>query len=100
MTSEEILSEYEEGIYSRGDTLSRLTDVAAANGIESTIRTLPEPWRAALEQWIFDTYDNDVESDHFLFFGDPAPDLEQHRRNTAILREWIREKKKLRCQES
>ncbi|HRC56780.1 MAG TPA: hypothetical protein PKU97_12695 [Kofleriaceae bacterium] len=100
MTSEEILSEYEEGIYSRGDTLSRLTDVAAADGIERTIRALPDSWQAALEQWIFDTYDNDVESDQFLFFGDPSPDRDQHRRNTAILREWIREKKNLRCQES
>lgn len=95
MTSETILSEYEEGIYSKGDTLSKLADLAAASGVERILHTLPEPWRVALEQWIFDTYDNDVEPDQFLFFGDPAPDLEYHRRNTAILREWIQEKKNL-----
>lgn len=98
MTSEEILSEYAQGIYSQGDALSRLADIAAESGIEATLSTLPDAWRVALEQWIFDTYDNDMAPDQFLFFGDPAPDLEQHRKNTTILREWIRKNENRRGQ--
>lgn len=98
MTSEEILSEYAQGIYSQGDALSRLADIAAESGVEATLCTLPDAWRIALEQWIFDTYDNNVEPDQFLFFGDPAPDLEQHRKHTTNLREWIRKTKNRRGQ--
>lgn len=90
MTSNEIIAEYEEGAMSKGDALSRLTDVAAADGVEATLRELPGGWREELESWIVRVYDNDIDSDDFLSFGDPEPDLVLRRRDIGVLREWIK----------
>jgi hypothetical protein len=92
----EIIEMYEEGVLPKADVLSKLTDVAAANGVEHTLQILPEPWTKDLEKWIFDVYDNEVHSDDFLSFGDPEPDLELRRRDIAILREWIATRKATR----
>lgn len=89
MKSTKITSWYDEGALSKGDALSKLADLAAIEGVDATLQELPTAWRAELEEWIFEVYDNEVDSDDFLDFGDPDPDLEQRRKAIGVLREWI-----------
>ncbi len=96
MKSAEIVSWYDEGAFSKGDALSKLTDLAALKGVDATLQELPTEWRAELEGWIFEVYDNEVDSDDFLDFGDPAPDLAQRRKAIGVLREWIRARRSQR----
>lgn len=93
MTSNEVIAEYDEGVWSKGDALSKISEIAVANGAEATIRALPEDWRKDLENWIFEVYDNDIDSDVFFSYHDPDPDLVLRRRHIAALRAWIATKK-------
>ncbi len=93
MKSAKITSWYDEGAFSKGDALSKLADLAAMEGVDATLLELPMVWRAELEEWIFEVYDNEVDSDDFLDFGDPDPDLEQRRKVIGVLREWIGRRK-------
>mgnify|MGYP003380456600 CR=1 FL=1 len=90
MTSNEIIAAYEEGLFSKMETLSRLTNVAADQGVELTLGEMPQPWRDDLEQWIFGQYDNDLDSNQFVAIGDPCPDLIQRRVAIGVLRDWIK----------
>lgn len=90
MTSNEVIAAYEDGLFSKMEALSRLTNIAAHQGVELMLAEMPQPWRADLEQWIIDQYDNDIEPDQFVSIGDPHPDLIQRRVAIGILRDWIR----------
>lgn len=90
MTSNEIMAAYEDGLFSKMEALSRLTNVAADQGVEQTLVEMPQPWRAELEQWILSQYDNEVDPDQFVSIGDPCPDLIQRRKFIGALRDWIR----------
>jgi hypothetical protein len=94
----EILAMWHEGAFSKGDALSWLARIASRDGVEPTLQRLPETWKVELEKWIFHTYDNDVDADDFLIFGDPDPDRRAFREQVASLRAWIRERRSQRSQ--
>jgi hypothetical protein len=94
MTCDEIIAMYEEGNSSKGDALSQIARAVADSVVADMLRTLPESWQKEVKQWIFDIYDNDIDSDDFISFGDPDPDLQARRRQIGRLREWIRSEKR------
>jgi hypothetical protein len=89
MTREEIIAMYEGGELSKADALSQLTEVVANEGPEQALRGLSEPWRTDVEAWIFEVYDNDIDSDEFVSLGNPYPDLDARRVRVEKLRRWI-----------
>jgi hypothetical protein len=86
----EILTMWHEGAFSKGDALSWLARIACRDGVERTFEILPSDWREELRQSIFHLYDNDVDADDFVIFGDPNPDRQAFREEVETLRSWIR----------
>lgn len=93
MTCKEIIESYEEGGMSLRETLFLATEAAVAEGIEASLQTLPLAWRKEVELHIFDTYDNEIDSDDFIYIGRDEPDLDLRRRKVTALRGWIAKKK-------
>jgi hypothetical protein len=91
----EILTMWHEGALSKGDALSWLARIASRDGFELTLCHLSPDWKIDLEKWIFHNYDNDVDADDFLIFGDPDPDRAAFRRQVDTLRVWIKAQKSL-----
>jgi hypothetical protein len=89
VTVEEIIEMYEEGVLTKGETLERLADMAASGDVGRLLVSLSPVWRKDVELYIFNMYDNDVDSDDFIQFGDPDPDLDLRRRRIDALRAWI-----------
>ena len=92
-TSKELVEEYERGGVSLLETLDLICDQAASGDIEAELRSLPPWWRKDVELYIFDTYDNDVSPEDFLWIGPAEPEPEKLRRSTLALRAWIAKKK-------
>jgi hypothetical protein len=69
------------------------TNAAAAGDVEANLRTLPLMWRKEVELYIFDLYDNDIDSDDFIYIGRDETDLVLRRDKIAALRAWIAKKK-------
>jgi hypothetical protein len=93
MTWEEIIEEYTSGAFTLGEALDRLAELAAINRVDTFLNKLPIMWRKEVELHIFHMYDNEIDSDDFIDFGDPEPDLALRRKHITSLREWIAKKK-------
>jgi hypothetical protein len=66
VTCKEIVKEYEEGGMSLLEALYLAIEAAAPEGIEESLQTPPLAWRKEVELHIFDTYDNEIDSDDFI----------------------------------
>jgi hypothetical protein len=93
MTWEEVIEEYASGAFTQGEALDKLAELAAVNGVGAILGKLPLMWRKDLELHIFHMYDNETDSDDYIDFGDPEPDLALRRKNITVLRDWIAKKK-------
>jgi hypothetical protein len=56
-------------------------------------RHVPREAAQEVELYIFDLYDNDLDSDDFIYIGRDEPDLVLRRDKIAALRAWIAKKK-------
>ncbi len=93
MTSKEVIDMYEDGELTQGEALEKLSDLAAAGDVQTSLGLLPLMWRKEVELYIFYMYDNDIDSDDYIYIGRDEPDLVLRRRNITALRAWIASKK-------
>lgn len=93
MTGKEIIELYEDGMWTLRGALEKIADDAASDDVEESLRALPLVWRKEVELYIFDMYDNDIDSDDFIEIGIAEPDLALRRTTIAALRAWIARKK-------
>lgn len=93
MTGKEIIELYEDGMWTLRGALEKIADDAASDDVEEILRALPLVWRKEVELYIFDMYDNDIDSDDFFEIGNGEPDPELRRRIITALRAWIAKKK-------
>jgi len=71
----ELVAMYNQGAWSRGDSLYQITLLVPEVSVQSIIDQLPHPLRDEFVSWLRETYDNDAPADAFVSIGrqdDPA----------------------------
>ena len=85
----ELIAMFEEGAWSRGDFLYRMTLFIPAMPVQALVEQIPGALRDEFVTWLRATYDNETSSAEFVSIGVPDDHDRTHARVEAI-RTWLR----------